>query len=294
MPAPSAPRPHPLPRRHAPAGEDANGGAGFGVPVLLIVFNRPDTTREVIDRLREVAPRRLFVFADGPRATAPADAARCQATRAVLRDIDWPCTVRKLLLTENAGCLRGVLSAVTWFFQQVPRGIILEDDCVPSGSFFPYCQALLERYDSDESVFHISGWSPHQGEAGPSYRFDPYMYCWGWASWSRAWTRFRADFGGIDAFLAGGAWRDRFDPETAAYLERRLGWPQRLRETWDIRWLYFILSQGGRCLTPAVNLVHNIGFPPDAPASRYRAADFDTGAMVHPLPDEEFTWARPF
>ena len=267
---------------------------GFSVPVLLIVFNRPDTTRAVIDRLRAAAPREVFVFADGPRTGNPEDIDRCQSTRAVLREIDWPCTLQKLFLKENAGCPRAVFSAVTWFFREVPRGIILEDDCVPSDSFFPFCRELLERYDSDEQVYHISGWSPHQGEGPASYRFDHYMYCWGWAGWARAWKKASFAYPGIDDFLAQGRLHALFDPRTATYLEQRLGWPQRHSETWDIRWLYSILHYGGCCITPGVNLVRNIGFPADSSVSQHRAVDFDTDAMIHPDRDDFFTWARAF
>jgi hypothetical protein len=271
-----------------------NQDAGFDVPILLIVFNRPHTTQEVIERLRVSAPRLLFVFADGPRKGVADDLVQCQAVRAIIGRIDWPCTVRRLYLDENLGCVRSVLSAVTWFFRKVDGGIILEDDCVPSKSFLPFCRSLLERYADDESVFHISGWSPHQGGFQASYHFDRYMYCWGWASWARAWKQFRFAYEEIDEFLKRGQLNELFDTQTAEYLGGRLSWPHRHSETWDIRWLYSILHRGGYCITPRVNLVHNIGCPVDSPAYQYGASEIDTQAMTHPDCYDCFTWARGF
>jgi hypothetical protein len=52
--------------------------------------------------------------------------------------------------------------------------IILEDDCVPSTSFFPYCADLLDRYESDERAMMISGNNHLLGHAvtADSYYFS--------------------------------------------------------------------------------------------------------------------------
>src|SRR5260221_14132562 len=40
------------------------------VPVLLIVYRRPDLAARVLDTIAAARPRRLFVAADGPRSAA--------------------------------------------------------------------------------------------------------------------------------------------------------------------------------------------------------------------------------
>ena len=72
-------------------------------------------------------------------------------------EIDWPCRIEKLYSDVNQGCRLGVSRAITWFFEQVEEGIILEDDCVPHPDFFYYCTNLLERYRHDTRVWCISG-----------------------------------------------------------------------------------------------------------------------------------------
>jgi len=99
-------------------------------PVLFLIFNRPDTAQRVFDRIRLAQPRKLYVAADGPRAGRPAEATECLETRAILEQVDWECEVVTLFREENLGCRIAVSSAITWFFNQVEFGIILEDDCL--------------------------------------------------------------------------------------------------------------------------------------------------------------------
>ncbi len=42
-----------------------------------------------------------------------------------------------------------------WVFSQVKQAIILEDDCLPESSFFPFCETLLGRYAQDREVAMI-------------------------------------------------------------------------------------------------------------------------------------------
>ena len=48
--------------------------------VLLIIFNRPDTTREVFAKIKQAQPKKLFIAADGPRASRPNEVERCEKT----------------------------------------------------------------------------------------------------------------------------------------------------------------------------------------------------------------------
>src|SRR5687767_15748163 len=100
-------------------------------PVLFLIFNRPDTTARVFEAIRSAKPRNLYIAADGPRENKPGEAAICKVTREIATKVDWPCEVKTLYRDTNLGCRSAVSSAITWFFQQVEEGIILEDDCLP-------------------------------------------------------------------------------------------------------------------------------------------------------------------
>jgi hypothetical protein len=237
-------------------------------PIAFIIFNRPRHTRESFSVIRAQRPSRLFIIADGPRAGHATDAHRCQETRAVVEQIDWPCEVSRLYADQNMGCKRRVSSGLDWVFEQTDRAIVLEDDCVPHADFFSYCDDLLERYASDERVWVITGNNFQDGQVrgDASYYFSKYNHCWGWATWSRAWQNYRVD---IPFWLE---WKQTPDwrRKTPDRIERKV-WTDLLDrvqagliDTWDYQWTACVWFHGGLTATPNKNLVTNIGFGPDA------------------------------
>ena len=149
-------------------------------PVLLIAFNRVDTLAEVIRALAPVAPPRMYVAADGPRAGRPDEAERCALVRRMLTDLPWRCEIKTRFLDANAGCARGVSGAISWFFEQESEGIVLEDDCVPDPSFFPYCAEMLERFRTHERVMSVLGTrsSAVRPSQKSSYTFSRFFAAW--------------------------------------------------------------------------------------------------------------------
>jgi hypothetical protein len=271
------------------------------VPVLMIAFNRPEKTQRVFEAVRAAAPRNLYLAADGPRADVPSDLERCTRTRQVLDNVDWPCDVRRLYQPSNLGCKRGVGAAIGWFLANEENGIILEDDCLPTADFFPFCSALLERYRDTPEVMMIGGHNPlgRWDESGTSYVFSRTAPIWGWATWRRAWARY-------DPGMTG--WGD---PEARAVVRSRMPrteyriTSQRFdsvyegrRDTWDFGWAFAILINHGVSVMPARNLVANIGFDNEATHTRRswsREGAVPThpyeGPLRHPLsttPDDRF------
>jgi hypothetical protein len=233
-------------------------------PVLFIIFNRPDFTQAVFNEIRKAKPTQLFVAADGPRETLPDDFEKCRKTREIIRQVDWDCKVSTLFQDENLGCKRGVSSAINWFFSHVEEGIILEDDCVPDQSFFPFCQELLEKYRDDQRVMMISGdnFLSRRRRTEDSYYFSKYYFIWGWASWRRAWKYYDITLKQWPV-VRDGHWlldilndRDVVNYWTRVFEDTYNG----KIDTWDYQWIFSCWIQGGLSITPNTNLVSNIGF----------------------------------
>lgn len=247
-------------------------------PVLFLVFNRPDTTACAFEAIRAARPGRLYVAADGPRPNREGEAARCDDVRRIATQVDWPCEVKTRFHDRNLGCRFGVSTAIDWFFEHEEEGIILEDDCLPSASFFPYCAELLERYRHDERVMCVSGDNFQSGRAVTpfSYYFSRYSDTWGWATWRRAWNLFDGEMTLWPAFRDGGGLKiwsagdERFERYwTAIFESTSHGAP----DAWDYQFLFACWAHHGLTCIPEKNLVSNIGFSTDAthtfdPASR--------------------------
>ncbi len=130
--------------------------APLKTPVAFIIFNRPDCTRRVFERIRDARPEKLYLIADGPRAHKPGEDERCAETRRIVEGmIDWPCDVRKNFSDANMGCGKRIPSGLDWVFEQEETAIIMEDDILADPSFFPFCETLLERYRHDERIMQI-------------------------------------------------------------------------------------------------------------------------------------------
>jgi hypothetical protein len=164
-------------------------------PLLILAFNRPDTTRRVLEAVRAARPSRLYFAVDGPRANQSEDAAAVQEVRELTREIDWDCDTRTLFPEHNLGCKLAVSQAITWFFSEVEAGIILEDDCVAEPSFFAFAGELLERYRDDHRIAMVSGDNFQQGRrrTAYSYYFSRYAHIWGWATWADRWRSVSID-----------------------------------------------------------------------------------------------------
>ena len=129
----------------------------FETPILFLIFNRPDTTKQVFERIRELKPKYLYIAADGARENRKNEKEKTELAREIATNIDWKCEHKILFSEKNLGCKIAVSSAIDWFFENVEQGIILEDDCVPNKSFFQFCEELLKKYKHNEEIMQING-----------------------------------------------------------------------------------------------------------------------------------------
>jgi hypothetical protein len=238
------------------------------VPVALIVFNRPDVTKQLINALRANKPKKIFVIADGPRVNRPGEVEKCSDTRAALALIDWPCEIETNFSDDNLGCKRRVVSGLDWVFSKTDKAIILEDDCIPSPDFVPYCENLLELYKDSDEIGIISGSTLDSEvfDSPSSYFLSNYPRVWGWATWARTWRLYDAQIeewptlkksSFLEPFVSTRSgrryWRSAFD---GVHLQKI--------DTWDYQLAFSLWKNGLKTAAPNKNLICNVGFGPEA------------------------------
>lgn len=269
--------------------------------VLLLIFNRPEMTAEVFQAIREVKPEKLYIGADGPRPGNTNDAELVQRTREVVKNVDWDCDVKHLFQEANLGCRISVTDAISWFFQHEDEGIILEDDCLPSHSFFWFCEEMLQRYRHDDRVMMISGnnYKLDSSETvRESYLFARNYSCWGWATWKHEWEKF-------DLNLED--WGDEKLRKPLNYLSdnKYVQMHYRFifdlakkddRDIWDYQWQFACIFNYSLCIVPQMNMISNIGsqgvhFSGESPALFRKRYEIDVQYLKHPdyvFPDLNF------
>ena len=229
-------------------------------PVLLLVYNRPDQTEQILDRLKTLDVSNVYVSADGPKNTL--DLQKTDAVKQVLKKYDR--LVQKSRISEsNLGCKEGVLAGIDWFFEHVEEGVILEDDCLPSEHFFQFVNDLLGRYRNTQKVTMISGNNPlgsWQTQGG--HFFSRIGHIWGWATWKSRWQEFNPNLPELRKFELSNGFEREFGPTDFAQSRTELTRKSLdgKIDTWDYQWNAHLLMSGGLAAIPERNLVENIGF----------------------------------
>jgi hypothetical protein len=237
-------------------------------PVLLILFNRPETTKKVFEAIRKAKPKKLYVSGDGPRQGNKSDVVNCEKARMITKQIDWDCDVKYRFLDENLGCGWGPASAISWAFETEDSLIILEDDCVPSQPFFPYCNYLLNKFKDNERIWLISGRSHHSDSKyfkKYDYIYTRYGHSWGWATWKRCWNHFDMEMSEFPEFLKEGGGKNVFFTKKEGRLYNRkynklFSDKELFTHVWDYQFGFSLILNNAFCIVPRKNLIENVGW----------------------------------
>jgi hypothetical protein len=237
-------------------------------PVLFLIFNRPDTTKQVFEAIRQAKTPRLYVAADGPREGKLGEVERVEEARTIATAVDWPCEVKTLFRDKNLGCKYAVSSAITWFFEQEEQGIILEDDCLPHLDFFSFCEILLDHYYSDKRISVITGNNFQNGipRGDATYYFSKYAHCWGWATWRKTWNYYDGSISFWPQWKDSNDFNNKFpDKAEKKYWKKifNLSYKKKI-DSWGYPFIACMMKQNSLTVVPNSNLISNIGFGDEA------------------------------
>ena len=244
----------------------------FTTPILLITFNRPDHVRRVLTEILKVEPLSLYVCQDGAREGNENDCIKCQEVRDVINELTSAYAVAHpnfslftLYSSLNLGCGPGPQAGITWFFENVEQGIIMEDDCLPHPDFFGYCEELLNRYNDNPQVQFINSTLYHnRWKCDGSYGFSHYMVTGAWAAWRSTWQGFDLDLHDMDAwkFRKQVLWltKNRAEANWWYFIVKAIQADKSKKSYWDYQMQIHLFKNNALTIHPAVNLISNIGF----------------------------------
>jgi hypothetical protein len=254
-------------------------------PVVILFFNRPDCLRVLLDRLAKVKPARVYLVCDGPRDGRADERARVEACKRLVESLPWATEIRRIYSDVNLGCRQRIISGLDWVFEQEERAIILEDDCIPIADFFPFCEAMLERYQHAPQVLSVEGTNlrPQLAASEFDVGFSKYAVIWGWATWRRAWLLLDRDLNALEL-----AKRRHLLRAWLGSMRAEWYWHYVLKHvtsSWGYRWAFTSFINHGLHVVPAKSLVENIGMC-GANSTHVRSNPYDlpVTAQVFPAP----------
>ncbi len=236
------------------------------VAVLILFFNRPKQLGQVFEEVKKARPSKLFLYQDGPRNEK--DIPGIEECRKIVADIDWECEVHTMFQEKNYGCDPSEYISQKWAFSIVDKCIVLEDDDVPSLSFFPFCKEMLDKYENDERITMIAGFNNEEITANMPYDyfFSTTFSIWGWASWKRVVDKWDENYTFLD---------DKFNMNQLKSIIKERKYRndfvymcQRHREQGKafyetIFWASMLFSSG-LAIVPSKNMINNLGATADS------------------------------
>ncbi|MCU0440315.1 MAG: nucleotide-diphospho-sugar transferase [Raineya sp.] len=233
----------------------------LNTPVLFLIFNRLDTTKQVFAQIRAVKPKQLFIAADGARTDKIGEKEKVEEVRRfILNNIDWDCDVKTLFRDHNLGCGTAVHEGISWFFEHVEQGVIIEDDCMPEQSFFFFCEQMLKKYKNHQQILMITGTNYLFGiqKENVDYYYSDLCAIWGWATWRRAWNLSNSKVQNIDKQLIINKYRNKYFARSIYNMIKHT--VEKKLDTWDSLWLYTFIIHNGLAITPIKNQIKNLGY----------------------------------
>ena len=235
-------------------------------PVILFTYNRPEHTKRTIEALaaNELAEETdLYVFSDA--AKKDADVGKVQEIRTYVGSVSG---FRSVILTareENFGLAKNVICGVTEIVNRYGKVIVLEDDLVTNRFFLRFMNDGLDRYEGEQQVTGITGFSHFSDEIDLPY--ESYFHTltgtsWSWATWADRWKYFDEECKDWTDMVSDAKLRRRFNYDNTYDFYKIMKMQQTDEKTnsWAIRWYWANFRRNGYILSPTKSLVGNEGW----------------------------------
>lgn len=231
------------------------------IATLLFTYHRSYHTKQVLSSLKNntILPEKLYVFQDGLKCGE--NDCEWKKVNKLIHDIDW-CAKEVIISECNRGLADSIVSGVNYAFGDYDAVIVLEDDCVTAPGFMRFMKQCLEKYENNESVHSVSGYSWPIGVGKDEY--DIYgcgrISSWGWGTWKDRWSRYRRDADILNRMRADQGKSKRLATWGSDLEDMLLGAIAGRCDSWAVYWALNVIESGGICINPYISLIKNIGW----------------------------------
>lgn len=232
----------------------------FITPIVLIIYKRDSTLKLIIEELRKINARKIYVIADGKKSENEKD--EVNKTRLIIESIDWNPSIIKRYSEKNIGLQNNVLNGLDFVFENEEKAIILEDDCIPNTSFFYFASEMLQTYENHNQILMVAGTSIISNLSSKyHYEFSSFPFIWGWGTWKSRWKDFRSiyplNFDRKELDIIKNLLQDRvaYFHWTKLFFKIRNG----SHSSWDHELIYYSFIKNKFCIIPNINMISNHG-----------------------------------
>lgn len=233
-------------------------------PIIVFAFNRPKSLNNTIHSLlqnEEAKDSDLYVFVDGARSNKVGEVEKVQAVQDFVKRIVGFKSIHYFFSENNKGLGNSIIQGVTQVINQYGKAIVLEDDLVFASNFLSYMNQGLERYEKEEKVFSICGYS-NKVKVPQGYEYDTY-FCtrsssWGWGTWADRWNSVDWELKDWNKYTQMGK---AFNKWGGSDCWKMLNdWKHGKNKSWAIRFCFAQFLQDKVSLFPILSKVRNEGF----------------------------------
>jgi len=198
----------------------------------VLAYSRFDTFEKVIKQC-EKNLKSVTVAIDLPK--TPEIALQQEKIIKLIENLDMEIDI--IRRNENFGLVKSVLTSIDEALQRDDHFVLLEDDCLPSDSFFSYMAESLEKHKDDKNITSVCGTITR-------CPFNP----WGWGSWRNKWKYQQMSVGEILSIK-------KIDESLENFLKNN-----KIEDSiWSLSWLASHYKNSSSAAFPNKNLIKNIG-----------------------------------
>lgn len=230
-------------------------------PIVLFVYCRLSVTIKTINALKnnpESCDSDLYIYSDSAKNENSVKGV--SDVRDYIRSITGFKNITIIERDKNWGLAKNLIDGITTIVNRYGKIVVLEDDTVVAPNFLEFMNNALVFYKDNDKIGTISAYN-YNIKGLPSVYLSRFGSCWGWATWSRAWSYFNADSSYLlEKIKKNNCIKEFNDNDTYPYFAMLKKQNEGLINSWAIRWQASCFLNGLLHVRVGNTLVQNCGF----------------------------------
>jgi hypothetical protein len=232
-------------------------------PIILFTYKRLETLKLTINALLKnnlVSDSDLIIYSDGPKSFN--DIEIIDKIRLYLNSLSGFKSITLNYSEINLGLSKSIIYGVTATLEKYNKVIVLEDDLITSSNFLVFMNYALDKYESIDRIFSISGYTFDFNTN--DFEEDGYFlnrtWPWGWATWKNRWNKVDWSVPEYQNFKLNKNLQKKFSylgSDVNSMLDKQ---QNGLLDSWSIRWTFHVFLKNGLVLFPKTSKIINNGW----------------------------------